>query len=232
MPSPSPHPITTVQRRARQSRIVRLARELGFVGRVEYRHVYSQTGGAQYGRGSSPEEDLLTIYAEAFERDADTNDFSLATIVAHERGPQLLARHPRIAKRVAGRISTASEEILASLLAATICRAETDRDALVAKATVELLNHGESIEVATRRTVEPVGGTVMIGSKKLSTIRQELKLALTATGDDPIRWLEERMTAPERQSSATAGESEVLNSLRRYLNRKRRLPRLATKRKK
>ena len=25
--------------------------ELGFVGRIEYRHVYSQTGGAQYERG-------------------------------------------------------------------------------------------------------------------------------------------------------------------------------------
>ncbi len=27
-----------------------LARAVGFVGRVAYRHVYSQSGGAQYGR--------------------------------------------------------------------------------------------------------------------------------------------------------------------------------------
>jgi len=57
----------------------------------------------------------------------------------------------------------------------------------------------------------------MIGPKKLKTIRDELQRALTATGDDPIRWLEERMTAPERQGSAASGESEVLHSLRRVL---------------
>ena len=34
------------------------------------------------------------------------------------------------------------------------CAAEVDRDALVAKATVELLNHGEALEVATRRLQE------------------------------------------------------------------------------
>jgi len=127
---------------------------LGFVGRIEYRHVYSQTGGAQYGLGSAPAEDLLTVYAEALERDADPEDFSLAAIVAHERGHQLLARHPRIAKRVMGRISLGSEEILASLLGAMICRNETDRDALIAKAMVELLQHGESAEDATRRLQE------------------------------------------------------------------------------
>ena len=70
----------------------------------------------------------------------------------------------------------------------------------------------------------------MIGPKKLSTIRQELQRALTAAGDDPIRWLEERMNTPEHQGSAGTGESEVLHSLRRFLEtagrenvRKRRL---------
>jgi hypothetical protein len=151
----SPRPPTLAERRARRSHVVRLARELGFVGRVEYRHVYSQTGGAQYGRGSTADEDLLTVYAEAFERDADPEDFSLKAIVAHERGHQLLARHPRIAKRVAAAsISAGSEEILASLLGATQCAAGTDRDALVAKATAELLNLGEAFEVSTRRLQE------------------------------------------------------------------------------
>lgn len=128
-----------------------MARALGFVGRVEYRHVYSQTGGAQYGRGSTADEDLLTVYAEAFERDADPEDFSLEAILAHERGHQLLARHPRISKRVRGRVSSGSEEILASLLGAMLCPAEADRDALVAKAVVELISHGEAPEVAIRR---------------------------------------------------------------------------------
>jgi hypothetical protein len=57
----------------------------------------------------------------------------------------------------------------------------------------------------------------VIGSKKLSTIRQELHRALAATGDDPIRWLEERMAVPEHQRTADAGESEVLHSLQRIL---------------
>ncbi len=73
----------------------------------------------------------------------------------------------------------------------------------------------------------------MIGSKKFSTIRQELQRALTATGSDPIRWLEERMTAPERQKSAASGESEILHSLRRVLEgrvkKKRQKQRVGTK---
>lgn len=35
-----------------------------------------------------------------------------------------------------------------------ICAAEEDRDALVGKAVAELLNHGETPEVATRRLQE------------------------------------------------------------------------------
>jgi hypothetical protein len=35
---------------------------------------------AQYGRGSTPEDDMLTVYAEAFERDADPDDFALEAI--------------------------------------------------------------------------------------------------------------------------------------------------------
>lgn len=57
----------------------------------------------------------------------------------------------------------------------------------------------------------------MIGKKKLAAIRQELRRALAATGDDPIRWLDERMSAPEGQGTTVAGESEVLHSLRRVL---------------
>jgi hypothetical protein len=140
--------------RARRRQLARIARNLELVGRIEYRHVYSQTGGAQYGRGSKPAEDLLIVYAEAFDRDADPEDFSLEAILAHERGHQLLARHPRIARRVAGRVSAASEEILASLLGAMICNSRSDCDALVAKATVELINHGEMPDVAIRRLQE------------------------------------------------------------------------------
>jgi len=96
MATPAPRALRDAERRARVKRIRVLAKKLGFVGVVEYRHVYSQAGGAQYGRGRTAEEDLLIVYAEAFERDANPEDFSLAAILAHERGHQLLARHPRI----------------------------------------------------------------------------------------------------------------------------------------
>lgn len=145
--------MTPWQQRARRRRTARIARKLGFVGRIEYRHVYSQTGGAQYGRGSSQETDLLTVYAEAFDRDADPEDFSLAAIIAHECGHQILARHPRIAKRVAG-VSEASEEILASLVGALICKEDANRVTLYAKAAAELLARGQGIEATTRQLRE------------------------------------------------------------------------------
>ncbi len=73
----------------------------------------------------------------------------------------------------------------------------------------------------------------MIGPKKLSIIRQELQRALTATGDDPIAWLEARMSAPPAQGAAASAENEVLQSLRRVLeapgSEKRRKPRARTK---
>src|SRR2546425_340253 len=150
MPSPQPRPLTPGEQRARRRRAIRIADQLGFVGRVEYRHIYSQTGGAQYGRGSTAEGDLLAVYAEAFDRDANPEDFSLEAILAHERGHQILARHPRIAKRVAG-VSEASEEILASLLGAMICSDDSDRVMLLAKATAELLDRGQSADAANRQ---------------------------------------------------------------------------------
>lgn len=153
MPTSEPRPLTPSEQRARRRRANRIARKFGFVGRVEYRHVYSQSGGAQYGRGSSPKADLLTVYAEAFERDADPEDFSLEAMIAHERGHQILARHPRIAERVAG-ISEVSEEILASLLGAMICKEDADRVALYAKAAAELLDRGQRIEAITRQLQE------------------------------------------------------------------------------
>lgn len=135
---------------AQEDRIALIAARFGFVGLFEYRHVYSQTGGAQYGRASTEDGDLLTVYAEAFERDGDAEDFSLEAMIAHERGHQILARHARIAKLVAG-ISVLSEEILASLLGSIICDDGSDRTMLYAKATAELLERGESPEATDRQ---------------------------------------------------------------------------------
>jgi hypothetical protein len=103
--------------------------------------------------GSTAEEDLLTVYAEAFERDADPEDFPLEAMIAHEYGHQILARHPRIATRVAG-VSEASEEILASLLGAMLCSEDADRVTLFAKAAAELLDRGQSAAAANRQLQE------------------------------------------------------------------------------
>lgn len=154
MAIPPPAPLTANQRRARLERITGIAERLGFLGIVEYRHVYSKSGGAQYGRARSADEDLLTVYAEAFDKDADPEEFSLTAILAHERGHQILARHARIAERVLGRISDAGEEILASVLGSLICEEQADRDNLTAKAAAALVDHGEAPDTAFQRIEE------------------------------------------------------------------------------
>jgi PAS domain-containing protein len=156
----SPAPISERDRKRRVQRIRRIAQEFGFVGQVEYRHLFSRTGGASYGQASTEADDLLTVYAEAFERDADPDDFSLEAMIAHEMGHQMLARHPLIARRVAGRISRDSEEILASILGALICKDAIDRHTLVDKAAVELLGYGvpdESVERQVLSLLDQLG---------------------------------------------------------------------------
>jgi hypothetical protein len=130
--------------------VASIAAKLGFVGRVHYEHAYSAAGGAQYGLANSEQRDLLTVYAEAFDRDADPEDFSLEAIIAHERGHQLLARHPRLAPRVGGRTSAIGQEVLASILGALVCPSAWDRETLLAKAVFELVARGEEPATATR----------------------------------------------------------------------------------
>lgn len=144
-----PAPLSPDESRRRRRQVLQLARPLGFMGRIEYRHVYSQTGGAQYGRGAGAGGDLLTVFAEAFERDADPADFSLVAIIAHERGHQLLARHPPLVARLSG-VSPAAEEVLASLLGAFVVGDGPDRDTLVAKATAEVLRGSATPDDAVR----------------------------------------------------------------------------------
>ena len=74
-------------------------------------------------------------------------------MIAYECGHQILDRHPRIAKHIAG-LSETSEEILASLLGAMICNVDAERVTLYAKATAELLDRGQSIEATTRQLRE------------------------------------------------------------------------------
>jgi hypothetical protein len=124
----------------RAARVRRIARRFGFVGDVEYRHVYS--GGAQFGLGPDPERDLVVVYAEAFARDADSDDFSLEAIIAHERGHQIVGRSRRLERFLANKAAPATEEILASLLGSLIVDDEFDKQALVLKALDEALQCG------------------------------------------------------------------------------------------
>ena len=111
--------------------------------------MYSQTGGAQYCRGSDEDDDLLAVYAEAFGRDANPQDFTLAAMIAHERGHQLLARHKRLATRLSG-ATLAAEEVLASLLGALVLGEGPDRDSLIAKAVAEVLVGDGGVDAAIR----------------------------------------------------------------------------------
>jgi hypothetical protein len=142
------HPISPAETRRRLKRVKALARRFGFVGRIEYRHVLAHTGGAQYGRGTSAEHDVLTVDARAFQRDADPEDFSLEAIIAHERGHQRLHREPALARLLKRWTGLPAEEMLASLVASLIVVRDKDRADLLHKAVGEALACGVEPEDA------------------------------------------------------------------------------------
>ena len=137
-----PEPISEVERRGRIRRVRHIARRLGFTGHPEYLHVYSRSGGAQYCIGPSGVDDLLVVYAEAFERDADPHDFDLEAIIAHECGHQLLVRNRHL-QRILRRVSAEKfDEILASLVGSLLLGESGSSQTLVWKASVELAQAG------------------------------------------------------------------------------------------
>ena len=93
---------------------------------------------------------MLTVYAEAFDRDADIDDFSLDSIIAHERGHQLLARHPRLLRNLPISWSKVTEEIAASLLGSLLVKDEIDQQSLVLKALYDSIQQGLEAEQATK----------------------------------------------------------------------------------
>jgi len=129
--------------------VTRIARGLGFVGRIEYRHVLSRAGGAQFGLGPAPSSDLLVVYADAFERDADPEDFALEAIIAHERGHQMLLRDPRLGGLMM-HLSQGTEEIVASLIGSVLVSDTGNRRTLVAKAIGEAVSRGVEATHAAR----------------------------------------------------------------------------------
>ena len=58
----------------------------------------------------------------------------------------------------------------------------------------------------------------MIGSKKLSAIRQQLEKAFASPGEDPIQRLERQIASAKRKGDRT----EVLEGLKRFLESPRK----------
>jgi hypothetical protein len=118
------------------------------------------------------------VYAEAFDRDADPEDFSRRAMIAHERGHQILARDPRPAPRLAG-ASPAAEGVLASLLGAMVTGQGPGRDALAAsgglRQSLQRISQQPAAERVVRRRRYPVPRrfqfrtrTVLVGIAVLS----------------------------------------------------------------
>jgi hypothetical protein len=149
-----PGPLTSAEGAARLRRVRDVARRLGFSGRVEYRHVISGSGGAQFGLGPDVERDLIVVYAEAFVRDADPQDFSLEAIIAHELGHQVVCRNRRLQQLLAGRTAPVTEEILASLVASVLIDRDSDRQALILKGLADAVECGMALAEATDLVVE------------------------------------------------------------------------------
>lgn len=125
--------ISPQEHQRRQHRVERIARRMGFVGKIEYRHEHTDSGGAQFREGSDVTRDQLLVFAHAFVRDANPNEFSLEAMIAHERGHQLVFRHPKLA-HIQRQLELEVEEVLASLIGAIIVDNASDRQALYDKA--------------------------------------------------------------------------------------------------
>lgn len=149
-----PKPISDAEHRERQQRVARISNELGFVGSVEYCHAYTRSGGAQYCIGPSADDDIMILYAEAFERDSDPEDFPLEAIVAHEVGHQKLHRNPKFRKVMKQFGGEDFEEILASLVGCVLLGDGVPARLLLCRAVAELgdrrISGTEALRIAER----------------------------------------------------------------------------------
>lgn len=146
--SDQPEAISRAEQRARIRRITEIGYGFGFTGDVEYRHVYSRSGGAQYGIGPSADDDIMVVYAEAFERDADPDDFRLEALIAHECGHQRMHRDPKLRLVLAKFPGEEFEEVLASLVGSILLGESHTSQMLVWKAAAELTELGVTVEYA------------------------------------------------------------------------------------
>ncbi len=98
--------------------------------------------------------DLLVVYAEAFARDTDPEDFSLDAIIAHERGHQVVCRSATLKQHLSEKIGLPAEEILASLVGSLLVDTATDRETLVLKALDEAIRCGVDLSDAMELVFE------------------------------------------------------------------------------
>jgi len=149
-----PKPISDAEHRKRHQRIAEISNALGFAGKAEYCHAYTRSGGAQYCLGPSANDDIMILYAEAFDRDADPEDFPLEAIVAHEVGHQKLHRDPKF-REVMRQLGGADfEEILASLVGCVLLGDGVPARLLLCRAVAELgdrhISGKEALRIAER----------------------------------------------------------------------------------
>ena len=88
------------------------------------------------------------------DRDVDPDDFSLESVIAHERGHQLLARHQRLIRNLPPSWSNITEEIVASLLGSILVEEENDRQDLILKAMFDASRQGLGLAHATALITE------------------------------------------------------------------------------
>ena len=88
---------------------------------------------------------MPTIYAEAFDKDANPGEFSLEAMIAHERGHRMTARHDRLKRIRPIPWNDIAEEILASLVGSLLVDSKEDEEMLVLKAMFESVNLGNDL---------------------------------------------------------------------------------------
>ena len=66
--------------------------------------------------------------------------------------------------------------------------------------------------------MEPIGDAVIIGTKKLNTIRKQIEKALASSGADPIQRLDRLIASAKRKGDRT----EVMEGLKRFLESPRK----------
>lgn len=147
-----PKPITLTERARRIDLVRQLAKKLRFCGRVEYHHRFSSAGPAQIRFGSKIVDDVMRVFAQAFDWSEDSQHFSPEAIMAHECGHQVFHRHRHLRRWFGSDISESHEEIVASLIGSLLVTSAADNDALRDKAL------GDALEAGTN----PVDVTAMI----------------------------------------------------------------------